>query len=891
MLVCNDVDRAEKTIEKLESLKCNSDVILVLKSLKLLKSEEDPKAAVASLSNNLKLTDPILLLDAGTIFLRSNNIDVAIIHFLRAAKIDNCNSEIFYCLGKAYNALNDEERCLKCLEKCIQLNFQNSEAVQLLSSLYRKRQNWSSNTMLLENAVKFSHGTSGKWAYFQLGLHYLAQRRYDDAVNAFRSALRFKSPDKMFYVGLGDAYFARGSYKSALNVYEKALEARIEGAGDQSYICLQIACINRTLQKFDEALVGFKELLQENPTYIPALKGIAETHYKLAVHLKQQQRHARARMNAQESINYLLNLIQLRCDFACVWRLLASVLDLTYKLSVQNRFLKVPGEFIGESESFVTIRDDTLMQLAARCLSKAIKVSQDDQILWRELSNNYLSRAVSNVVDTKSEEKQQFFVYAQQAAKQAIKLEPKNWENWNLLGVICVLQPEKTLALAQHCFIQALNIEKRSGVAWSNLGLLYFSQGNIKLANRAFGKSQQSNEKLINAWVGQALIAEDVGETEEAIDLFRHCTELGFNKQSALGYANRVCSILDESPRLDNILPKYRYVINKMNAIALAIDQINWYNGYVEVQAGSSKTNVDSLCFLAHLCVAKKLYKNAIKAYKDALILPDLDQSQRNKIMCDLAYVYLKVGNFKMAIEAFKSVKEADLKSTIGLALAHSKANDHETAYSIYGSALEWIASNDLQKSSILTAMSAILYLFQGETDAKTLLFQSLCEKNLQTLLSACALGLLHDDMQLAELTISQMKEFENDPLVGHHVVFLITQYILHQKKMKQAINYASAMIHRYPDRPELRRVLSNVLIHYKKPRYEIAAARLALSTVTLDISSSQVTCDSNAAAKSLALASKSMSRVDARKAKILAQKAIYMNPVCKEAWAAFITV
>lgn len=883
--------RAEKTIQKLSSLQCNPDVLIVIRSLKLSKNEKDSNVATAILSNNLNLTDPILLVDAGSIFLSSNNIEVAILYFLRAAKIDIINSEIFYWLGKAYDAAHDEERCVKCLEKCLQLNCQNSKAVQLLSSIYRKQQNWEWNTLLLENAVKFAHGTSEKWAFFQLGLHYQAKRRYDDAVNAFRSALRFKSPEKMFYAGLGDAYFARGSYKSALNVYEKAFKAKIDGSEDQSYLRLQIAYINRTLQNFEKALSGFKELLRENPTYIPALKGIAETYYQLAIKLMRDQRHARARMNAQDAVNYLQDLIRLKDDITCVWSLYASVLHLTNILSVKNRFLKVLCESNKDSLSFITVRDDALMQLAAKCLSRAIELSQGDHILWRDISKIYLSRAITNIDETKADENQKLFVLAQQAAKQAIKLQPKNGENWNLLGVISVLQPKKCLALAQHCFIQALNIDKRSDVAWSNLGFLYLSQNNIKLANRAFGKAQQSNEKLVNAWVGQALIAEDIGENEEAIDLFRHCTELEFNKQSAFGYANRVCSIFEESPRLDYILPKYCYVINNMNAVAMAIDQINWYNGYIEfkIDPKFEKKNVDSLCFLAHLYITKKLYKNAIKTYTIALALPYLEPSQRNKIICDLGYMYLKVNDFDMALETFKNITQFDFKSKIGLALSYSKAKDHETAYSMYASALECIVTNELQKSSILTAMSAILYLFQGEKGAKTLLFQSLCEKNFNTLLSACALGLLHDDIQLAELVIIQMKENENDPLIGHHIVFLITQYILMKKNVKEAIQYASSMVHRFPERPELRRILSNVLIQNNKSRYEVAAARLALSTVTLDMSSCQVVCNSFAAAQSLALASESTFNFDSRKAKIFAQKAIFMNPTCKEAWAAFV--
>lgn len=97
------------------------------------------------------------------------------------------------------------------------------------------------------------------------------------------------------------------------------------------------------------------------------------------------------------------------------------------------------------------------------------------------------------------------------------------------------------------------------------------------------------------------------------------------------------------------------------------------------------------------------------------------------------------------AYEAFHSVTTATLKSTVGLALAHFKGNckfilcsfrqlifklitstaeQYEESYTVYESALNWLAANDQEKAFILIAMAAMVYKFQGEADAKTLLFQ-----------------------------------------------------------------------------------------------------------------------------------------------------------------------
>lgn len=69
--------------------------------------------------------------------------------------------------------------------------------------------------------------------------------------------------------------------------------------------------------------------------------------------------------------------------------------------------------------------------------------------------------------------------------------------------------------------------------------------GQVKLANKAFGRSQQADTGYINAWTGQAYIAERIGEEDEAMDLFKHSTSLGYSAESAVGFTHWVCSVLN----------------------------------------------------------------------------------------------------------------------------------------------------------------------------------------------------------------------------------------------------------------------------------------------------------------------------------------------------------
>lgn len=50
---------------------------------------------------------------------------------------------------------------------------------------------------------------------------------------------------------------------------------------------------------------------------------------------------------------------------------------------------------------------------------------------------------------------------------------------------------------------------------------------------------------------------------------------------------------------------------------------------------------------------------------------------------------------------------------------------------------------------------------------------------SIEALLSACALGILHDDLQLSELVLKELEKFERDSKWCHHIAFLASEFYL----------------------------------------------------------------------------------------------------------------
>ena len=60
----------------------------------------------------------------------------------------------------------------------------------------------------------------------------------------------------------------------------------------------------------------------------------------------------------------------------------------------------------------------------------------------------------------------------------------------------------------------------------------YLFHGSYQLAHKAFSQAQAADPGYVQAWVGQALVAETIGNAE-AMDLFRHACDLQYHVREA----------------------------------------------------------------------------------------------------------------------------------------------------------------------------------------------------------------------------------------------------------------------------------------------------------------------------------------------------------------------
>lgn len=180
----------------------------------------------------------------------------------------------------------------------------------------------------------------------------------------------------------------------------------------------------------------------------------------------------------------------------------------------------------------------------------------------------------------------------------------------------------ENLPLAQHCFVKALEIDRKLAVVWTNLGVLYLTQGHPKMANQAFTQSQQSEPNYANAWTGQAQVAEILAPNE-TIDLLQHSISLGYHDESAIQYAYWICSLLN-APKDKGDEKRVQYYVEHLDAIASASDSITWY-----CNANDVNVSTEALSFLGYISYVEQHWQNAIRAFQSAKDQVDQNTNKR----------------------------------------------------------------------------------------------------------------------------------------------------------------------------------------------------------------------------------------------------------------------
>uniref|UniRef100_A0A8D2KVQ7 Tetratricopeptide repeat domain 37 n=1 Tax=Varanus komodoensis TaxID=61221 RepID=A0A8D2KVQ7_VARKO len=799
----------------------------------------------------------------------------ALTQFLKAAKLDNYFGGAFRYLGHYYKDIaGDKNRALGCYKKAFEKDKTDGEAGAAVVDLSTELGDLETALTILTDVTERASAGRAKWAWLRRGLYYLRAGQHSQAVADLQAALRADPKDPHCWESLGEAYLSRGGYTTALKSFRKARELNPKSI----YSIYKAAAIEQILGKYKEAIAEYQHILKKSDNYVPALKGLGECYLMLAKMALADYLDGKALDYIEHSLTFLARLH--RPEVSCLWKLLGDACSSVCVISSSKVNVQVLGFLLGQNMDKCVLNKSDLLSLGGRCYSRGLKLMSSPNT-WCDLGINYYHQAQHlTALDRNKNETSDLLEKSVQCLKKAVRLDSKNHLYWNALGVVACLYLSGVgnYALAQHAFIKSIQADQINIVAWTNLGVLYLTSGNIEQAHEAFKVAQSLEPSYLTCWIGQALVAETIG-SYETMDLFRHTTELSMHTEGAKGYAHFVCSTLqDETIRNTEL---YRYNILQMNAIPAAQVALTKYTERIQNDACA-------FTMLGYLNEYLQLKKQAADAYQRAVLLlkNSEDKEKYNIAMRNYGRSMCALEHYDDAVQAYLSTYLTEFEDILGIALAYFKKGHFQESKKAYERALS-AAENEQDKAYILTALAIMEYKQNQVEAAKALLFKCsiLQEPNVESLQALCTLGLIKQDATLATAALKELLKHVKRKDDYKKCLLTSAVYALQGRNMAVRRQVSKA-IHSNPDNPALWSLLSQLVPQYTPQNAKGGAAAGTVAHI-LDLNHGKKAL-MNTAVNQLAVGSHTTENEKNNALKNI-QKAVHLSPDDAAAWAVLL--
>lgn len=504
--------------------------------------------------------------------------------FITSLKHHPLYAPSFTALGFYYLEIQspkDELRSSKCFQKAFELSSTEFEAARMLAVGFGEEGEWDIVEVIARRVIEGEAGggesTANPWAYKAIGNVEFNKGNYDDAIRSFQISIRCNEKDLGGWIRLGESYGESGRHLAGLKCFEWGLRIweeeehkRIEsGKGEKDLgiqkwqILFSIANVKRQIGNLEEAILGFKEVLEIQRGELGIMISLAEVYEELARKELKAGYLERALNDHHNSLNLCLEILQMDLGLKSCWKILADgffelsrfgeiksevgervkevgqkILDLIQKDGIEideklpeinviqrkdlEADLITEGEQVNLSALFLkisiylckfrvllTVFDDSNDGSSWVDLSLSLHIFSQSPIIPSTLSSKSKSQSISSL-------------------KQALKASPANPAYWLLLGNLTFDFNSK---LAQHSFIKSIEywgkkLGNESWKGWNGLGFLYLKNHDWELGNMAFIKAQTLDPDQAEPWAGQALVAKQNGDEESSRKLFEHAVKL-----------------------------------------------------------------------------------------------------------------------------------------------------------------------------------------------------------------------------------------------------------------------------------------------------------------------------------------------------------------------------
>ena len=492
--------------------------------------------------------------------------------FIASIRANPAYAPAYTSLGIYYlDYARDRKRARQCFQKAFELSAAEIVAAEQLAREFAKDANWDiveviAQRVIDSGAVRPNPGSKRKavsWPYAALGVVQMNKQEFPLAVQSYQSALRIQSSDYHSWVGLGESYLSSGRYNAASRTLEHA-RTMPTGKGQEPdlwFADYMYANVQRELGQYEEAIQGYSDIFKSRPGDFGVPIALLQTFVEYASVAISKGFFQNAAHYAKEAIQLSFHLGDESTRTMNFWKaigdacfIFASLPKLAQEMPVGELsgliakasqqhggdwqdLVDLDGIDAGEAESQddEAVSSETVLFRVLSCgiLAQKLAIMQAARdvharaVAWYNLGWSEYQVSRFSDSDTFGSNLRQTFSASATAAvkcfKRAIELEAGNADLWNALGVVTTTLNPK---IAQHAFVRSLYLNGRSARTWTDLGALYLTLDDFELAHEAFSKAQSTDPDYVNAWVGEGLVALQLGDAHEARSHFEHAFEI-----------------------------------------------------------------------------------------------------------------------------------------------------------------------------------------------------------------------------------------------------------------------------------------------------------------------------------------------------------------------------
>ncbi len=222
------------------------------------------------------------LLNMGIIYYNEEKFDKAAGYFDRATAIEPEDASIQNFLGRSYLSQGDGESALVHLKRSAELKYNDGELHFHLAKAYKKTgdEKMANEHYIISKSMGYKHAVqaiaSETTGAYNDGITAFQNGFYDDAIKAFKKAIKKQPDNAKYYYNLGLAYQENGETGNAESAFKKTVE--LDSRHGRAHLALATIYVKTGLNA--KAIKSYEKAIKSGENSGDSYYGLGNIHYE-----------------------------------------------------------------------------------------------------------------------------------------------------------------------------------------------------------------------------------------------------------------------------------------------------------------------------------------------------------------------------------------------------------------------------------------------------------------------------------------------------------------------------------------------------------------------------------------------------------------------------------